>query len=128
MCFALPAGCDLEVGGRKLVGSAQTRHAGVLLQQNSLPLRLSHALKQKLFGAAAGEETLVATDLASALGREPSFAEVRDAIVAGFADELNVEFRAEPIAGEVLTTAQALRTRAVIPSVNEGSPISCAPR
>ncbi len=39
-CFDLAAGCDLiDVGsGRKLVGSAQRREGGVLLQQMSLPL------------------------------------------------------------------------------------------
>jgi len=50
LCFAAPAQCDLEVGGRKLLGSAQARHRGALLQQNSLPLVLSDELKRRLFG------------------------------------------------------------------------------
>ena len=108
LCFADPAGCDLEADGRKLVGSAQARLGRVLLQQNSLPLRLAHELKERLFGAAAQDEARLATDLLSALGREPSFAEVRDAIVAGFESELGIEFESGPLAADESAAARDL--------------------
>jgi lipoate-protein ligase A len=114
LCFADPAGCDLEADGRKLVGSAQARRGPALLQQNSLPLRLAHALKDDLFGAAAQEEARLATDLFSALGREPSFAEVRDAIVAGFRPELGIEFESGPVSADESAAAQKLQPAFVL--------------
>lgn len=110
LCFAAPALCDLEVRGRKLLGSAQARRGGALLQQNSLPLVLSHELKEALLGAAAVEqEARIATDLGSALGREPSFDEVREAIIAGFESELGVRFAPSALALEEFGAAEALR-------------------
>jgi lipoate-protein ligase A len=38
-CFAAPGAGEIEVGGRKLVGSAQVRIEGSVLQHGSLPLR-----------------------------------------------------------------------------------------
>jgi len=114
LCFADPAGCDLEADGRKLVGSAQARRGPALLQQNSLPLRLAHELKDDLFGAVAQEEARLATDLFSALGREPSFAEVRDAIVAGFGAELGIEFESGPVSADEAAAAQKLRPAFVL--------------
>ena len=108
------AGCDLEADRRKLVGSAQARRGPALLQQNSLPLRLAHALKDDLFGAAAQEEARLATDLFSALGREPSFAEVRDAIVAGFRPELGIEFESGAVSADESAAAQKLRPAFVL--------------
>lgn len=109
LCFAAPAQCDLEVGGRKLLGSAQARHAGVLLQQNSLPLRLHHQLKGRLFGPAAARESRVATDLTSGLGREPTFAEVRDAIIAGFEEQLGAHFEPGWPGAQAVAAAQGLQ-------------------
>ena len=126
LCFAAPAECDLEVGGKKLLGSAQRRRAAALLQQNSLPLSLSHELKEELFGAGAVEEELrIATDLTTALacpacpeqgrrelaerGREPSLAEVRDAIIAGFQSELGIEFEPSSPTADESAAAEKLR-------------------
>src|SRR5579862_1595125 len=38
-CFESPSAYEIVVGGRKLIGSAQTRPAGRVLQHGSLPLR-----------------------------------------------------------------------------------------
>jgi lipoate-protein ligase A len=108
------AGCDLETGGRKLVGSAQARHAGVLLQQNSLPLRLSHDLKAELFGAEAEDEERLATDLAHVTGRDPSVAQVQDALVAGFRAELGVVFEQAEVVPQVAAAAQQWRAAAAL--------------
>ncbi|UCH36488.1 MAG: hypothetical protein JSV65_09080 [Armatimonadota bacterium] len=109
LCFAAAAECDLEVDGKKLVGSAQARRGGALLQQNSLPLALSHELKGHLFGEEAAEEARIATDLTAALSREPSFGEVRDAIVAGFEQELGAVFESSLPSPEESQTAESTR-------------------
>jgi lipoate-protein ligase A len=50
MCFALKTGCDLEVKGRKLVGSALRRYEGAVLQHGAIPLALDPALPYVAFG------------------------------------------------------------------------------
>jgi lipoate-protein ligase A len=115
LCFAAPAQCDLEVGGMKLLGSAQARRGGALLQQNSLPLRLSDDVKERLCGAeAAAEEARIATDLTSALGCEPLFNEVRDAIVAGFERELGATFELREVTARESSAAERLRSGSVL--------------
>lgn len=37
-CFAAPVGADLQIGGRKICGSAQKRRRGWFLQHGSIPL------------------------------------------------------------------------------------------
>jgi lipoate-protein ligase A len=98
------------VNGRKLVGSAQARRAGALLQQNSLPLALAHEMKARLFGPAAEDEARVATDLSSTLGRRPGVAEVRDAIISGFEAELAITLEPDGPTCAEATAAQRLRT------------------
>ncbi len=43
-CFEQPADYEVSVGGRKLIGSAQARRQGVILQQGSILLGLDTAL------------------------------------------------------------------------------------
>ena len=69
-CFASPVGGEILVDGRKLVGSAQVRRAGALLQHGSILLD-GHQ-------PGGGFET----SLAAALGRPVSFEEVVSAITS----------------------------------------------
>jgi lipoate-protein ligase A len=78
-CFAEPAKGELVVDGRKLVGSAQLRERGALLQHGSILVdddqpRISELALQPLTPA------LPAATLHSCLGRRPSYNEVRDAL------------------------------------------------
>jgi lipoate-protein ligase A len=72
-CFAVPAGGEILVDGRKLVGSAQVRKRDAFLQHGSILLSGSQRI------VAGGTEE---TTLARVLGREVAFAEAAAAIVA----------------------------------------------
>lgn len=100
-CFDVPSHYEVTAMGRKLVGSAQVRRRGVVLQHGALPLigdvaRLADvlalpgteqsALRAKLFQRAIALE--------EAAGRSVSFDEAATALSAGFAQALNV--RLEP--------------------------------
>ena len=50
-CFAKVAECDLRVGAFKLVGAAQMRKDGVLLQQGSIPIAQPRVDLRRLFPA-----------------------------------------------------------------------------
>jgi lipoyl(octanoyl) transferase len=56
-CFALPTGADLEVGGRKICGSAQVRRGGWFLQHGSIPVRDVRARTAELLGPAALDDS-----------------------------------------------------------------------
>jgi lipoate-protein ligase A len=91
-CFDAPASYELTVGGRKLVGSAQTRRNGMLIQHGAIPLtghaeRLSALLLRPPANLAA---SMVALD--EAAGRAIGFDEVAAALVDGFSAAWDVEF------------------------------------
>ena len=78
-CFAAPAGGEVLVDGRKVVGSAQARRGSALLQHGSVLLAGSQELARLLSrdrGSRGGDTTL-----AAALGRPVSFAETAAALI-----------------------------------------------
>lgn len=85
-CFAEPSAGELTVGGAKLVGSAQLREEGALLQHGSILLaddqRTIEALRTS--DAAALSMTASAATLGAILGREVGYGEVRDALAGAF--------------------------------------------
>jgi lipoate-protein ligase A len=96
ICFAKTARCDLQAAGRKVVGSAQVRRDGGILQHGSIPITIDledqvavmpgsdgRMARQVLAGAAMSVSEL--------LGREIAYEELRDAIVMGFAATFGVE-------------------------------------
>jgi lipoyl(octanoyl) transferase len=84
-CFADPSPGELIVGGRKLVGSAQLRERGALLQHGSILVdddqpRIAELAAQPIMPA------LPAATLRGCLGRAPDYDEVRDALGAALAE------------------------------------------
>lgn len=84
-CFAEPNVGELVVEGRKLVGSAQRRDARALLQHGAILLADDQGMIAQLRGDLSTPPPAAAT-LVTALGREVSYAEVRDALVSALAD------------------------------------------
>jgi lipoyl(octanoyl) transferase len=87
-CFDLPSDYEITVGGRKLVGSAQARRHGVLLQHGSL---LLHADPSAIAAVLRLPDELGAEQLAGrlialdeVLGAQPALDTVAQAIVHGF--------------------------------------------
>jgi lipoate-protein ligase A len=81
-CFAAPAGGEVLVDGRKLVGSAQARRGRAMLQHGSVLLAGTQALARLVSrerGAPGGDTTLAAV-----CGRPVSFAETAEALVAAW--------------------------------------------
>jgi lipoate-protein ligase A len=78
-CFAEPAAGELVVGNRKLVGSAQVREGGALLQHGSI-LIADDQSRITALASAPLVPALPAATLTAALGRVPTHADVRDAL------------------------------------------------
>jgi len=83
-CFGICTRADLVVGSAKIVGSAQSRRHGVLLQHGSIPLTFNESRQKAIFG----EEFVRArvqgaiTCLKEQVAAEPS--RLMEALVTGF--------------------------------------------
>jgi lipoate-protein ligase A len=80
-CFERPAAGELVVGDRKLVGSAQWRDDGAMLQHGSILIEDDQPLVSAIAGSAVATPHPAAT-LTAALGRAPTVDEVADSLFA----------------------------------------------
>lgn len=111
-CFEEPVAGEVTARGRKLVGSAQRRWDGVLLQHGSLPLEDDQsALAELLAGPGRRAMAVPPATLAALLGVAPTWQRLTSALADGVREALGVELAAdEPTAAE-LAAAAALRRR-----------------
>ena len=130
-CFEVPSAYEITARGRKLIGSAQSRRAGYVLQHGSLPLvgdigRLVDVLALPPDQAARLRAELVgrAGTLAEALGLpedapELRFDHVAQALCRGFTAMLNLELKPEqPSPAEVRRAAVLIREQFGNPAWN----------
>ncbi|HTY08387.1 MAG TPA: biotin/lipoate A/B protein ligase family protein [Candidatus Edwardsbacteria bacterium] len=102
-CFAAAGRYEVTAGGRKIVGSAQRRIDGVLLQQGSLLLAQPQDVP-----ALGLQDSGAAVTAAQLLGRPVGFDEAVRAMAAGFAQAWGVTLRREAASGQEQAAAQAL--------------------
>ncbi len=113
-CFAVASRCDAVVDGRKLLGSAQARRRGVLLQHGSLPLLPRAARELKLLRCASPAEESGRATVADVLGRVPQFEEVAQALVAGLRETWGIALVADEPSAAELELAEQLISEALI--------------
>ena len=110
-CFAEPAPGEVVAGGRKLVGSAQVRIGGTLLQHGSILLHDDQGMLDQIV---AGEEWETRTvpssgrpvSLAELLPRAPALPELVEAVTEGLSRELAGNWR--PAIGKDSLASQGL--------------------
>jgi lipoate-protein ligase A len=83
-CFESASDYELVAGGRKLVGSAQVRGHGAILQHGSLPLADPTPQLRPLLAGAPANLGAHSVALDAAAGRAVSWDEAARALVAGF--------------------------------------------
>jgi lipoate-protein ligase A len=114
-CFEVPSAYEITVGGKKLIGSAQTRPLGRVLQHGSLPLHgdIARVADYLWFESEAERAALRthlaarATTLGAALGRPVGFPEVCRAMRDGFDQALNLTLApGEPTQAELAAAAE----------------------
>jgi lipoate-protein ligase A len=106
-CFKQPAGGEVVVGARKLVGSASRTHRGAILQHGAILLDWDGALQAGAMGLPDDRSLRPhITTFAEQLGRAPTRDHLERVITAAFVEELGVDL--EP--GE-LTAEEAERAR-----------------
>jgi lipoyl(octanoyl) transferase len=110
-CFQAPAGGEVVVAGRKLIGSAQRCERRTILQHGSILLGGSQAAVLALLqhpGHGADDAGRSVT-MAELLGREPAAAEVAPAIAAGFERRCGIRLAPDSLTDEEDIRAKALQ-------------------
>jgi lipoate-protein ligase A len=111
VCFDVPSSYEIKVAGKKLIGSAQARRRGGVLQHGSLPLtgdlgRIVEVLSypdQASRQRAAGRLDERATTVEAALGRAVCWDKAARALSNAFQSVLDIEL----IPGTLLPTEEA---------------------
>ncbi|MGZ3639573.1 MAG: lipoate--protein ligase family protein, partial [Ktedonobacterales bacterium] len=115
-CFEVPSAYEVTIGEKKLIGSAQTRPQGRVLQHGSLPLTgdITRVVNYLWFQAEDDRAALAehlrerATTLRDVLGRPVSFDEAAKAIAQGFADALALDFETGKYSDAELESAERI--------------------
>lgn len=100
LCFETPSAYELELSGRKVAGSAQTRKNGVRMQHGSIALdydlplymsllRVSDPVRQRLMERFQKKATCAKWEL----GRNVAYEEAREAFTQGFAAGLGLTLK-----------------------------------
>ena len=100
-CFAMPSAGELTLDGRKLVGSAQVRQDGALLQHGSILLDDDQG-RIASFAVGPYVPSAKAASLGDALGGRATYETVRDALWRAVADDAGARS-----VGEFVLSAEA---------------------
>jgi lipoyl(octanoyl) transferase len=115
-CFEVPSNYEITVGGKKLIGSAQSRKMGGILQHGALPLSgdLSQIHQVLRFSSIDEREKANArlsdhaTTLESASGSQISYTKVCDALISAFSENLNTDLIPEQPSNEEIEHTKKL--------------------
>lgn len=87
-CFKSAARCDITVQDRKIVGSAQSRRNGVILQQTSIPIFTNLQLMSNVFHEATSWDGM--TGLSQWIKSPVTIDQVVNALISGFEKTLQM--------------------------------------
>jgi lipoate-protein ligase A len=106
-CFARTGTYELQVDGRKIVGSAQRRHGASFLQHGSVLLGIDGARVAAIFPRTPDPGASVAT-LEQALGRRPDWETCATALGAAFEAEHGLTLHPDGLTEEEAAQAETL--------------------
>lgn len=117
VCFEVPSKYEITLAGKKLLGSAQVRKRGVVLQHGTLPLtgdigRICEVLAFATEAERAQVRSRVyerATTVSMGLGQAISWETAAQAMAQGFAEALDLTFAVAPLSATELALAAELR-------------------
>ncbi|KAF0111520.1 MAG: hypothetical protein FD147_871 [Chloroflexi bacterium] len=120
VCFEVPSNYEITASGKKLIGSAQARKSGGVLQHGSLPLcgdltRITHALQYPSEEArqSASQKLLDhATSFENVAGRIIEWEQAAQAFIKAFSTTLDIEFyHSDPTTEELTMTEELVESK-----------------
>ena len=120
VCFQNPGAFEIAVAGKKLVGSAQLRRSGAVLQHGSLPIqgelgRICLALRypdEHDRKQAMEQVSHHATTIKRVMGESPAWSEMAEHLTAGFEQTLQLNLsRLDPSQQEISRSHEILKKR-----------------
>jgi lipoate-protein ligase A len=90
-CFSYPARNEIEVDGKKIVGSAQKRLGARFIQHGSIPVEDNGDLLELVSSLKGGEDKVRMTSLSQVLGREVSFEWAVKCLAEGFSEFFRID-------------------------------------
>jgi lipoate-protein ligase A len=109
-CFSHPARDEVEIGGRKVIGSAQKRVGRRFLQHGSIPLHSDEDILKAISPPRGEGADISLISLSEALGRDVDFEWAVERLAAGLAEYFQVRLRPKVLAPEEVAAILELRT------------------
>ena len=126
LCFSTTSAFEILAEGKKLIGSAQRRWPGVVLQHGSLLLGRSHLNLPHYLKIAAGEKTRWSKELQTRticleeiLGQQPTPLHIAEAVQAGFEEIYNIHFHKGALSPQEQSEIACLQQKYQIPFESE---------
>jgi lipoate-protein ligase A len=94
-CFSYPARNEIEVDGKKIVGSAQKRLGARFIQHGSIPVEDNGDLLELVSSLKGGEGKVRMTSLSQVLGRKVSFEWPVKCLAEGFSEYFGIKMVAK---------------------------------
>jgi len=124
-CFSHPARDEIEVEGKKIVGSAQKRTKNRFIQHGSIPLIKEEKLLRAVSLMDQEESILNMTSLSELRGEGISFDLIVDRLIAGFSEYFQVEFCPKAFSDEEMDSIRKIqKERYSNPEWNFGKGVS----
>ncbi|RLC82012.1 MAG: octanoyltransferase [Chloroflexi bacterium] len=113
VCFETPSDYEVTFDGRKLVGSAQMRSLGVVLQHGALPLcgDVARICRFLIPRADPARVRARAITIEQVLGRQAAWSEAAAAFATGFAESLNLHLKPGALTKDEVAWAEELRVK-----------------
>ena len=111
VCFEVPSDYEITAGEKKLVGSAQMRAQGVVLQHGTVPLEGDIARVCPFLASRPNPARVRAraTTVERALGRPVTWEQVAEAMIRGFTERLALRLEPESLTAGERAAARKLR-------------------
>lgn len=108
-CFSLPARDEVEVGGKKIVGSAQRRTGTKFIQHGSIPLEKNESLLDSVAVSEAEEISL--TSLSDELGGPQRFEDAVEVLAEGIAEYFGISWVRSDLSEDHLRVVSGIEKR-----------------
>ncbi|MBF0556881.1 MAG: lipoate--protein ligase family protein [Nitrospirae bacterium] len=113
MCFSAASYSEMTIDGRKILGAAQKRYRGALLEQGAIPLSVNRPLLLEVFGTGASGLDIINAGNADVAGLREfddsiTLSSVQTAVVEAFEEVFNIRLHPGRLAEQEMSLAQEL--------------------